>query len=156
MNCNPRCRHIRPIVSLTVVLALAGALVLVLPGCGGGAAPTAAAAEPTAATPAPAPQAASAEPSDPGARTRQGLYLTAGQTQALARRLDDRLVTVQARCCGLEPAELDVLIAFGVQAAANLPGDAPFVVSGSDLRQAAAVANRLGELGARQVHLVTR
>lgn len=145
----------RSTVSLTAMLALVGAAALLLPGCGGGGgvAPTEAAAAPA---PAAAPQAASAEPSDPGARTRQGHYLTTEQAQALARRLDDRVVTVQARCCGLEPAELDVLIAFGVQAAANLPNDAPFVVSGSDLRQAAAVANRLSELGARQVHLVTR
>lgn len=130
------------------------ALTLALAACGGGAPEH---QQPTVAAAAkPAPQAASVEPADSGARTRQGLYLTAEQAGALARRLDDRIVTVEARCCGLEQAEMDVLMAFGVQAAANLPNDAPFVVSGSDLRQAAAVANRLAELGARQAYLVTR
>lgn len=130
------------------------AFTLVLAACGGGAPEN---QQPTTATAAkPTPQAASAEPADTGARTRQGLYLTAEQANALARKLADRVVTVEARCCGLETAEMDVLMAFGVQAAANLGNDAPFIVSGSDLRQAAAVANRLAELGARQAYLVTR
>jgi hypothetical protein len=156
MNC---CRTIRSAATLTALIALAGAATLLLPGCGGGA-PLAEAeadvpAAKTTARAAAAPER-SAEPSDPGARTRQGRYLTREQAQAMARQLDDRLVPVQARCCGFETAELDVLIAFGMQAAANLPADAPFVVSGPDLRQAAAVANRLAELGAKQVWLVTR
>lgn len=147
-------RTLHALAPLTLALALAA--------CGGGApdstsASHAAATAPTAAAaPQPAPQAATAEPADAGARTRQGLYLTAEQAGALIRKLDDRAVTVEARCCGLETAEMDVLMAFGVQAAANLPGDAPFIVSGRDLRQAAAVANRLAELGARQAYLVTR
>lgn len=153
MNRTHPYRPARHIVSLTVVIALAGAVTLLLPGCGDGAPLAQTDTAPAGTQP---PQAAGAEPKDGGARTRQGLYLTAAQAQALARRLDDRLVTVEARCCGPETAELDVLMAFGVQAAANLPNDAPFVVSGSDLRQAAAVANRLADLGARQAYLVTR
>jgi hypothetical protein len=154
MNC---CRHLRSAATLTVLIALAGAATLLLPGCGGGAPlAEAAGAVPAPASGAASPQAASAEPTDRGARTRQGLYLTAEQARALAQRLDDRLVIVEARCCGFEAAELDALIAFGVQAAANLGNEAPFVVRGSDQRQAAAVANRLAELGAKQVHLVTR
>lgn len=133
------------LASLTFVFALAA--------CGGGAPESTTSAT---ASPRSAPQAATAEPADNGARTRQGLYLTTEQAGALARKLDDRVVTVEARCCGLDTAEMDVLMAFGVQAAANLGNDAPFIVSGSDLRQAAAVANRLAELGARQAYLVTR
>lgn len=140
------CRTLQIVAPLAFTLALAA--------CGGGASES---QQPTTAAAAkPAPQAASAEPADTGARTRQGLYLTAEQARALASRLEDRIVTVEARCCGLETAEMDVLMAFGVQAAAHLPNDAPFVVSGSDLRQAAAVANRLAELGVRQAYLVTR
>lgn len=140
------CRTLQIVAPLAFTLALAA--------CGGGAGESPA---PTAATAVkPAAQAISAEPADSGARTRQRLYLTAEQAGALARRLEDRVVTVEARCCGLEHAEMDVLMAFGVQAAANLGNDAPFIVSGSDLRQAAAVANRLAELGARQAYLVTR
>jgi len=140
------CRTLQIVAPLALTLALAA--------CGGGAPENQQPA--TATTAKPTPQAASAEPADTGARTRQGLYLTAEQARALATRLDDRLVTVEARCCGLDQAEMDVLMAFGVQAAANLGNDAPFVVSGSDQRQAAAVANRLAELGVRQAYLVTR
>ena len=148
MNCTARCRKARHIVAtMTALFALAA--------CGG--APQAEGqATATQLVSQPVPQAAHAEPADAGARTRPGLYLTPEQAQALAHRLYDRLVRVEASCCGADSAELDVQIAFGVQAAANLPNDAPFVVSGGDLRQAAVVVNRLSELGARQVHLVTR
>lgn len=142
-------------MSRTFQTLAAFGLTLALAACGGGA-PEHQTSTPASTAAQTGPQAASAEPADAGARTRQGLYLTAEQARALASKLDDRIVPVEARCCGLEHAELDVLIAFGVQAAANLPNDAPFVVSGKDLRQAAAVANRLAELGARQVWLVTR
>lgn len=155
MNCNRHGQHVRPLVPFTALIALAAAVVPLLLGCGGDASSAGAAAVPAEATPAPR-ATTGAEPDDAGARTRQGRYLTGEQAQALARRLDDRLVIVQAQCCGYEAAELDALVAFAVQAAVDLPRDAPFVVSGGDLRQAAAVANRLAELGAVEVHLVTR
>jgi len=154
MNGNRHGRTVRHLVSVTALIALAAAVVALLPGCGGDASSAEAAPMPADATPAP--RATSAEPDDAGARTRQGRYLTREQAQALARRLDDRLVIVQAQCCGHEAADLDALVAFAVQAAVDLPSDAPFVVSGGDLRQAATVADRLAELGAAQVYLVTR
>lgn len=132
----------------------AAAITMLLAACGGGTMPS---DTPTAAqTPTATAAAADATPADRGAHTRQGRYLTADQARELAHRVGDRLVAIEARCCGPETAEQDALIAFGVQAAADLPNDAPFVVSGGDLRQAAAVADRLSEMGALQVHLVTR
>lgn len=118
-------------------------------GCGGSAPDADAAAVPNVATDI-------GEPADHGARTRQGRYLSAEQAREMAKQLDERVVTVVAGCCGLENSELDVMIAFGMQAAEGLGQDAPFVVSGNDLRQASAVANRLSELGAQRVYLVTR
>lgn len=156
-TCLARVHHlVRHLASVTTALACLGAATLLLAGCeGGDAAPD---VEVTSAPPATARPAEvmSAEPSDPGARTRQGRYLTREQAQALARQVDYRLVNVVAHCCSLHESETDVGIALGMQAADDLPNDAPFVVSGSDLRQAAAVANRLGELGATRVYLVTR
>jgi hypothetical protein len=141
------------LASFTALVALVAAAALLLPGCGGGS-PAETETAPVAAQHAP--KAASAEPNDRGARTRPGLYLTTEQAQALALQLHDRLVTVSASCCGPETADLDALVAFGMQAAFDLPNDTPFVVSGSDPRQAAALVNRLAELGAKQVYLVTR
>jgi hypothetical protein len=97
---------------------------------------------------------------EPDARVGQAVHgqaraLSADQAATLERRLDINVVAVNASCCGAGAADLDVLIAFGVQAAADLPNDAAFVVRGSHAQQAAAVAQRLGEMGASQVYLVT-
>ena len=143
--------------AFSTAMTLAAMLVLML-GCGGG--PMADEALPAAsvnrATAAAGQRAEPADPADHAARTRQGRYLSAEEARALAERLDQHLVSVDASCCGPEAAELDALIAFGMQAAGNLPREAPFVVSGADARQAAALANRLADLGAAQVYHVTR
>lgn len=142
-------------------------LSIALVGCGGGehVEPTAASHTARAAQAAspvtgpggsPGQPAAAAVPLDHAARTRQGRYLSLAQADELARSLGNRLVSVEARCCGRDTTDLDVLVAFGMQAAADLPADAPFVVSGGDPRQVAAVANRLDLLGAKTVYVVTR
>lgn len=146
------------------------ALTLGLAACGGGADPGPAAA-PMPATAATAarvipplfaddgsvmPSAPQLVPADPGARTRAQRYASAAQAEQIERALADGVITVDAECCGAEGVELTAGIAHGVQAARNLPNRAPFLVRGKDLRQAAAVANRLQEAGHENVWLVTR
>lgn len=148
--------RVRDLALATAAVTCAGAIAVLLAACGGADndADSKAAHTPRDATP-PA-KAASADPKDGGARTRQGRYLTGEQAQALARQVDGRLVRVTAQCCGLDMLEIDVGLAIATQVAEDLRNDAPFIVSGLDLRQAAALANRLAELGATQVYLVTR
>lgn len=146
------------------------ALTLGLTACGGSA-DTAPSAGPTGATDSKAaqvisplidddglrmPSAPQLVPADPGARTRARLYASTVQAEQLERALADGLVTVNAECCGAEGVELAVGIAHGIQAAHNLSNRAPFLVRGKDLRQAAAVANRLQEAGHENVWLVTK
>lgn len=117
-----------------------------LAACGGGHEP-----EPTATAQA---AVAAPEPSDAAARTRAARYLTPAQATQLEQALRGDVVWVQASCCGLDPAELAVAVAHGVQAAKNLDANAAFIVEGPDARQIAAVANRLSDGGMTRVYAV--
>lgn len=133
---------------------------LVLAACGGGneAVPlkalpgvvTAAAAEAE-----PVLTEATAEPTDPAARTSAALYLSARAAAELERRLRGDVVWVHVPCCGAEHRDLAILTAFGMQASQNLDNEAPFLVRGQNLREAAAVAQRLTAAGLRRVILVS-
>lgn len=94
-------------------------------------------------------------PADYGARTRNGLYAQYEQALQLERQLRGDVVWVPVECCGTEGADIAVYIAYGVQAAHNLPASAPVFVSGADLRLAASVVNRLSDGGMSRVFLVT-
>ncbi len=97
----------------------------------------------------------SSVPADHGAHTQSGLYAQRDQALQLERQLRGDVVWVPVECCGTEGADLSVYIAYGVQAAHNLPASAPVFVSGADLRLAASVVNRLAEGGMSRVFLVT-
>ena len=94
-------------------------------------------------------------PMDHGAHTRKGLYAQREQALQLERQLRGDVVWVDVQCCGTEGADLAVYIAYGVQAAHNLPASAPVFVSGADQRPAASVVNRLADGGMSRVFLVT-
>ena len=94
-------------------------------------------------------------PADHGARTRPGLYAQREQALQLERTLRGAVIWVDVACCGTEGADLGVLIAFGMQAAGNLPASVPVFVGGADLRLAASVVNRLAEAGLSRVFLLT-
>jgi hypothetical protein len=95
-------------------------------------------------------------PADPGARTRSGRYATPAQAQTLERTLGGRVVWLEVRCCGAEEVDTAVGLAHGLQAAQDLPDDAPLFVRGADARLVATVANRLGEAGYGRVWVVPR
>lgn len=159
----------------TTIQALAAAtLTLGLLACGGGdlpaspeqadadRRPTAAAA--TAADPiAPLlddeghvmPSSPQAEPADTGARTRAMRYASAAQADTLEHARPGDVLRVDIAGSGAEAVEQGVHVANGLQAAANLGNDAPVLVTGTDLRSAAAVADRLAEQGMTRVWLVT-
>lgn len=147
------------------VLSIVLALVLALAACGGGtddspAAPVsrnqAAAVRPLLADDGSVLAAApDSVPMDHGAHTRSGLYAQREQALQLERQLRSDVVWVPVECCGTEGADLAVLIAYGMQAAHDLPASAPVFVSGADLRLAASVANRLADGGMSRVFLVT-
>jgi hypothetical protein len=95
-----------------------------------------------------------AQPKDPGARTRSAHYAL----EAQARQLESDHLGEVTRLY-LSPGDavqMAVGVAHGIRAAMNLRADAPIVVSGGDLRQAAAVVNELELEGATHVFLVTR
>ena len=94
-------------------------------------------------------------PLDHGAQTHKGLYAEREQALQLERQLRGDVVWVPVECCGTEGADLAVYIAYGMQAAHNLPASAPVFVSGADLRLAASVVNRLADGGMSRVFLVT-
>lgn len=96
-----------------------------------------------------------AVPADPGARTRSGLYATAAQARQLSTGLKAGALEIEVGCCGPEAVEQAVGIAWGLQAAHDLPGHTPVLVRGEDLRLAAAAANRLADGGLTHVWLVT-
>lgn len=112
----------------------------------------AAAAAPVADAPANDPEAT---PADPAARTRLGLYLRHAFAETAELRLGGDVVWVPVECCTADKAELAMLTAYGMQAARNLGKEAPFFVTGPDLRLAAAVADRLELHGFKTVYLVT-
>ena len=94
-------------------------------------------------------------PLDHGARTRAGRYALREQALQLEHKLRGDVVWVPVECCGAEAADLAVWIAYGMQAAHDLPSSAPVFVSGADLRLAAGVANRLADDGMSRVFLLT-
>lgn len=148
-------------IGLTLLVGLGQA------GCGGGSAAGAQGAAPVqaprgaAAAAAPVVVAAapagdpSAQPADYGARTRPGLYLRRADAERIDRERGGAVVWVDLACCNANEPDLPVLIAYTVQATKNLAGDAPFFVTGSDLRGAAQVVNHLARNGAPNVYLVT-
>ena len=97
----------------------------------------------------------SSVPLDHGAHTQRGLYAQREQALQLERRLRGDVIWVPVECCGTEGADLAIYIAYGMQAAHNLPASAPVFVSGDDLRLAASVVNRLADGGMSRVFLVT-
>jgi hypothetical protein len=159
----------------TAFQALAAAtLTLGLLACGGGDEP--ALPEPsdtdrrvstTAATPADPiapllddeghvmPSSPQSEPADAGARTRAMRYSSAGQADMLEHAHPSAVLRVNVAGSGAEAVEQGVQLAYDLQAAARLGNDAPVLVAGADLRSAAAVADRLAELGMTRVWLVT-
>lgn len=92
-------------------------------------------------------------PGDAGARTRLGHYASGLQAAELDRALRGDVLHVVVDEGGAEQA---VGIARGLQAAQDLPDSAPVLVRGSNLREAAAVADRLADEGMTRVFLVTR
>lgn len=96
-----------------------------------------------------------ARPLDAGAWTTGGRYATGAQARMLSDALRDDLLQVDVECCSAQSVELAVGIAWGMQAARNLPNDTPVLVRGADLRLAAAAANRLASGGLSHVWLVT-
>lgn len=96
-----------------------------------------------------------AQPTDAGARTRSGLYASVAQARQLADTLGAHVLQIEVGCCGAEAVEQAVGIVWGLQAAHDLPARTPVLVRGTDLRLAAAAANRLAEGGLTHVWLVT-
>lgn len=96
-----------------------------------------------------------AVPADAAAWTRSGRYATQAQAQQLAHALGDGALQVRVDCCGIDAVDQATGIVSGLQAAHDLPADTPVLVSGTDLRLAAAAANRLASGGLTHVWLVT-
>lgn len=94
-----------------------------------------------------------AVPVDRQAQTRAGRYLSRAVAERLYEETGGRAVWVDAGCCAGHDPELPERIAFGMQAV--LGDEAPLYISGSDLRQAARLADRLDALGVGRVYLVT-
>lgn len=94
-------------------------------------------------------------PLDHGAHTKTGLYAQREQALQLERQLRGDVVWVPVECCGADAADFAVYVAYGMQAAHNLPASAPIFVFGADLRLAARVVNRLADDGMSRVFLVT-
>ena len=91
-------------------------------------------------------------PTDAAARTRSGHYASGLQAGELERALRGGVLHVVVDEGGAEQA---VAIARGLQAAQDLPDNAPVLVRGHSLRDAAAVADRLADEGMTRVFLVT-
>ncbi len=150
---------------LPVPCALAMALLMAASACGGADTTGAARTEAASATPIVAPLmqddgSASASdpravPADAAAWNRSGLYATAAQARQLADALGDGVLQIRVECCGIDAVEQATGIAWGLQAAHSLSADTPVLVSGLDLRLAAATANRLASGGLTHVWLVT-
>jgi hypothetical protein len=102
------------------------------------------------------PTSPQALPADTGARTRGGLYATPSQAAQLEGALGVMAipVNVEPGSDSASAVDLATLVVFGLQAAHDLPPDAPVLVRSSDLRLAAATVNRLAENGFTRVFLV--
>lgn len=94
-----------------------------------------------------------AVPVDGLAHTRAGRYVSRAAAEREDAESGGRIVWVDAGCCAGLDAELPERIAFGMLAV--LGDETPLYVTGTDLRQAARLADRLHALGLRRVHLVT-
>jgi hypothetical protein len=152
-----------PIRPATALAALLAAIVL-LGACGGSEAPSPPPVRTTAADIVPplmhddgsfAASPPQAQPADLGAWTRTGLYASARQADQLAHALGAAAIPIEVECCGAEAVERTVGIVHAVQAAGDLPDSVPVLVSGADLRLAAAAANRLADGGLTHVWLVS-
>ncbi len=95
-------------------------------------------------------------PADAAARTQSGRYASSRQAEQLERALGDGVIRVNVECCGVEGVDQAIAIAYGVQAAADLPSSAPILVRAADLRLGALATNRLTDAGYGNVWLVTR
>lgn len=92
---------------------------------------------------------------DPGARARAIRFVTHEQVEQLDDRVGGGWVPVMVeRCCHEQAVELAVLLAWGVQAAAKLPADAPFFVYGDNPDLVRATAERLADGGAEKVWVI--
>ena len=152
------------LITLTAALALTA--------CGGGAgvgheaaavgkarlslAPVSSSAAASLADGRPIGSGRSGPPADFGSRTRPGLYMTRAEAEALDLRLNGDVLWVNIECCGIEAADLAVSIAYGMQAAKNLPNSAPVLVTAVDQRLAASVVNQLAAVGMSHAVLVTQ
>ena len=150
--CSPHRTHCRREGATVLLTALTVGL---LPGCGGGGDDEAGSVGSLALSSAGAAMKAAdaAEPADPGARTRLHRYATRAQADRLS---SSDVLQLTVDCCTADAADLAVLTAYGLQAARDLPSSTPVLVSGTDLRVAAVVVDRLGEAGFSRVLLVTR
>jgi hypothetical protein len=145
--------------------ALTMAVLMTASACGGADSADAGRTDAAAATPIIAPllnDDGSASPSDPravpadaAAWHRSGLYATAEQARQLVDALGDGVLQIRVECCGIDAVDQAAGMAWGLQAAHSLPPDTPVLVSGLDLRLAAATANRLASGGLTHVWLVT-
>ncbi len=95
-------------------------------------------------------------PDDPAVRTRNGLYATRAQAQALDASAGGDSVWVDVD--GREPSAIDLAEGHvaGMMAANNLAADAPVFVTGNDAAAAARGVDRLSAQGLTRVFLVTR
>lgn len=97
-----------------------------------------------------------AKPGAAGAQTRAGRYASAAQAMQLTAAVGNRVLPVAVECCGAEGVDATV------EATALRLAERPDVetvallVSGHDLAQAAAVADRVEPLAPGRVWLVTQ
>lgn len=94
-----------------------------------------------------------AVPVDRRAHTRGGRHVSRATAERHDAESGGRIVWVDASCCAGLDTELPERIAFGMLAV--LGDETPLYVTGTDLRQAARLADRLDTLGLRRVYLVT-
>jgi hypothetical protein len=149
---------------LPVQCALSVALLMTASACGGADPAAAENPQARAATPivapllnddgSPSPSDPRAVPADAAAWNRSGLYATAAQARQLVEALGDDVLQIKVECCGIDAVDQASGMAWGLQAAYSLPPDTPVLVSGLDLRLAAATANRLASGGLTHVWLV--
>ena len=79
---------------------------------------------------------------------------TAEQAATLEQAVGGDAVQVFVECCGEQAEQQAVQIAYGMQAAQNLPNSAPFIVRADDRAAAARVAARLTDAGITRVIVV--
>ena len=121
-------------------------------GCGGGNDDTGVA---RGSEPALADAAKASGLAEPASSLGAGPYcsLTSAEAEQLAQIEPYGAVQVEVECCGPAAVELAIAIAFGVQAAHDLPRTSPFVVRAEDARFGIVAAERLASLGVPNVVL---